>query len=189
MAVLHKKIDLNDWIEQMRLNMTHGDDIALYLLCCMYNKHAYVHTAKYGWSTLPFKIDTPFIETTKKCDIELVLLHCWSFGKVLKIRHPLLPTKPKNLQSTDASNLVALMSKPANDPNVPVIPRKTDSQIVIPENVSAEDDSSKTTHCTVSLERLSRPLGLKATNTDETTDKSSQAEKLPINKHGYVMRA
>ena len=31
MAVLHKKIDLNDWIEQMRLNMTHSDDIALYL--------------------------------------------------------------------------------------------------------------------------------------------------------------
>ena len=85
MAVLHKKIDLNDWIEQMRLNMMHGDDIALYLLCCMYNKHVYVHTAKYGWSTLPFKIDTPFIETTKKCDIELVLLHCWSFWEVLKI--------------------------------------------------------------------------------------------------------
>ena len=49
----------------MKLNMMHGDDIALYLLCCMYNKHAYVHTAKYGWSTLPFKIDTTFIETMK----------------------------------------------------------------------------------------------------------------------------
>ena len=85
MAVLHKKIDLNDWIEQMQLNTTYGDDIALYLLCRMYNKHAYVHTAKYGWSTLPFKIDTPFIETMTKCDIELVLLHCWSFGEVLKI--------------------------------------------------------------------------------------------------------
>ena len=97
MAMLHKKIDLNDWIKQMRLNMMHGNDIALYLLCRMYNKHAYVHTAKYGWSTLPFKIDTPFIETMKKCDIELVLLHYWSFGEVLKIRHPLLPKKPKNL--------------------------------------------------------------------------------------------
>ena len=185
MAVLHKKIDLNDWIKQMRLNTTHGDDIALYLLCHMYNKHAYVHTAKYGWSTLPFKIDTLFIETTKKCDIELVLLHCWSFGEVLKIRRPLLPTKPKNLQSTDASNLVALTSKPANDPNVPVIPRKRDSQIIIPENVS----TGKTMCCTVSLECLSNPLGLKATNTDETTNISSQAEKLPNNKHGYVMRA
>ena len=33
MAVQHKNIELNDWIEQMRLNTTHGDDIALYLLC------------------------------------------------------------------------------------------------------------------------------------------------------------
>ena len=43
--------------------------------------------------------------------------------------------------------------------------------------------------CTVSLEHLSNPLGLKATNTEETTNKSSQAEKLPNSKHGYVMRA
>ena len=40
MAVKHKKIKLNDWIENMRLNTTHGDDMALYLLCRMYNKHA-----------------------------------------------------------------------------------------------------------------------------------------------------
>ena len=59
----------------------HADDKALYLLCRMYNKHVYVHTARYGWSTLPFKIDTLYTETTEKCDIELVLLHCWSFGR------------------------------------------------------------------------------------------------------------
>ena len=189
MAMLHKKIDLNDWIKQMKLNMMHGDDIALYLLCRMYNKHAYVHTAKYGWSTLPFEIDTPFIETTKKCDIELVLLHCWSFGEVLKIRHPLLPNKPKNLQSTDVTNPMASTSKTANNPNVLVIPRKVDSQIFIPGNVATEDDSNKTMCCTVSLECLSNPLGLKAMNTEEMTNKSSQAEKLSNSKHGYVMRA
>ena len=33
MVVKHKKIELNDWIEKMRLNTTHGDDMALYLLC------------------------------------------------------------------------------------------------------------------------------------------------------------
>ena len=189
MALLHKKIDLNNWIKQMRWNTTHGDDIALYLLCRMYNKHAYVHTTKYGWSTLPFKIDTPLIETTKKCDIELVLLHCWSFGEVLKIRHPLLPNKPKNLQSTDVTNPMALTSKTANNPNVLAKPQKVDSQIIIPGNVATEDDLRKTTHCTVSLEPLNNPLGLKATNTEETTNTSSQPEKLPNSKHGYVMRA
>ena len=168
--------------------MMHGDDIALYLLCHMYNKHAYVHNAKYGWSTLPFKIDTPFIETMKKCDIELVLLHCWCFGEVLNIRCPLLPNKPKNLQSTGVTNPMALTSKTANNPNVLVIPRKADSQIVIPGNVATEDDSSKTMRCTVSLEHLSNPLGLKVMNTEVTTKISSQAEKLPDSKHGYVMR-
>ena len=44
MAVLHKKIDLNNWIEQMRLNTTHGDDIALYLLCRM---------CRIGWLVQP----------------------------------------------------------------------------------------------------------------------------------------
>ena len=33
MAVKHKNIKLNEWIEKMRLNTTHGDDMALYLLC------------------------------------------------------------------------------------------------------------------------------------------------------------
>ena len=87
---------------------------------------------------------------------------------------------------------MALMSKTANNPNVLVIPRKVDLQIVIPGNVdftAREDDSSKTMHCTVSLERLNNPLGLKATNIEETTNISSQAEKLPDSKHGYVMRA
>ena len=84
---------------------------------------------------------------------------------------------------------MASTSKTANNPNVPVIPRKVNSQIVIPGNVATEDDSSKTMHCTVSLERLSNPLGLKAMNTEEMTNKSSQVEKLSNSKHGYVMRA
>ena len=44
MAMLHKKIDLNNWIEQMRLNTMHGDDIALYLLC---------HMCHIGWLVQP----------------------------------------------------------------------------------------------------------------------------------------
>ena len=81
------------------------------------------------------------------------------------------------------------MSKTANNPSVLVIPRKADSQIVIPGNVTTEDDSSKTMCCTVSLECLNNPLGLDATNIEETTNISSPAEKLPDSRHGYVMRA
>ena len=60
--------------------------------------------ARYGWITIPFKTNTPFIETTAKCDIELVLLHCWSFSEVLKIRCPWLPIKaPKQPTNTMTS--------------------------------------------------------------------------------------
>ena len=84
---------------------------------------------------------------------------------------------------------MASSSKADNNPNVLVIPQKADSQIVIPGNVTTEHAPSKTMRCTVSLECLSNPPGWKAKNTEETTNKSSQNEKLSDSKHGYVMRA
>ena len=133
MAVKHKKIELNDWVEKMRLNTTHGDDMALYLLCRMYNKHAYVHTARYGWSTLPFKTETPFMEIAAKCDIELVLLHCWSFGEVLKIRRPMLPSKSNDNKTSSENNEANEKVRNPND-NTPVMPWNTDPHSVIPVN-------------------------------------------------------
>ena len=65
-------------LRKMHLNTTHGDDMALYLLCRMYNKHAYVHTARYGWSTLPFKTETPFMEV-----VTLNLCYCTA-GRLVK---------------------------------------------------------------------------------------------------------
>ena len=58
----------------MRDPLTHADDIALYLLCRMYDKHVYVHTACYGWCTIPIKFDTKLDAVLPKCDLELVLL-------------------------------------------------------------------------------------------------------------------
>ena len=75
----HKKLTLNYWIENMRNPFTHADDIALYQLCRMYNKHTYVHISRYSWNTLPLKIDNPPSVVLPKCDIELVLLDCWLF--------------------------------------------------------------------------------------------------------------
>ena len=54
----------------------------------MYDKHMYVHTARFGWCTIPTKFDTKLSAILLKCDLELVLLDCWAFGKVVKIRRP-----------------------------------------------------------------------------------------------------
>ena len=85
----------------------------------MYNKHTYVHTARYGWSTLPFKMETPCMETAAKCDIELVLLHCWSFSEVLKIRRPLLLSKPSDKKtSSDTDQVNDTVRKPNENTQV-----------------------------------------------------------------------
>ena len=185
MAVKHKKIKLNDWIEKMHLieNTTHGDDMALYLLCRMYNKHAYVHTARYGWSTLPFKTETPFMEIAAKCDIELVLLHCWSFGEVLKIRRPMLPSK-SNDNKTSSENNQANEKVRNPDDNTQVIPRNTDPHSVIPVNAADSSANNKLMCCTVSVECLSEHT---RTNVKEQTSKSAD-RSVSASKSGYSMR-
>ena len=81
---------------------------------------------------------------------------------------------------------LATSSKAGNNPDVPVIPWKADSQIVIPGNVTMDHVPSKITHCTVSFECLSDPLGR---NAKELTNKSSQGANKTDSNHGYVMRS
>ena len=184
MAVKHKKIEINDWIETMHLNTTHGDDMALYLLCRMYNKHAYVHTDWYGWSTLPFKTETPFAEIAAKCYIELVLLHCWSFGEVLKIRRPMLPSKPDEKMTSSEINKAKDKVRQSIDSTL-VIPRNTDPQLVIPVNVADNDEQNTIRRCTVNIKRLSEHTSTTVKDqTSSTADPSASS-----NKAGYSMRA
>ena len=107
MALEHKNLTLDAWIENMRDTLTHGDDIALHLLCQMYDKHVYVHTTHYGWSTLPMKVNEDLDMLLPKCDIELVLLDRWSFGEVHKIRKPQLTTTTTMSMDVITKNIVA----------------------------------------------------------------------------------
>ena len=128
-ALVHKKLTLEVWMENMQDPLTHVDDIALYLLCRMYDKHMYVHTAHFGWCMIPTKFDTKLDFILPKCDLELVLLDCWSFGEVVKIRRP---------------NILATVSTPVIPTNV----HQDKVPVVIPQNVPL------TNPCEVSIERL-----------------------------------
>ena len=89
----------------------------------------YVHTAHFGWCTIPTKFDIKLNVILPKCDLELVLLDCWSFGKVVKIRRPNIPVTPS---STGIPKNVQQDKTPA----------------VIPQNVVVINP------CEVSIERL-----------------------------------
>ena len=131
MALKHKNLTLDVWMENMRNPLTHGDDIALYLLCRMYDKHAYVHTARYGWSTLPLKINKDLDALLPKCDMELVLLDIWSFGEVHKIRKPMI--------TASASTMTVVIPK----------------NVVTPSKVSViTGNALKTVPCSVSVKKI-----------------------------------
>ena len=129
MALVHRKLTLETWMENMGDTLTHSGDIALYLLCRMYDKHVYVHTARFGWCTIPMKFDTKLDVILPKCDLELVLLDCWSFGEVLKIRRP-------SIQKT------------VSTPVIPTNVNKDNAPLVIPQNVVLDNT------CEVSIEKL-----------------------------------
>ena len=146
MALMHKKLTLDILMENMCDPLTHANDIALYLLCRMYDKHVYVHTAHFGWCTIPTKFDTILSATLSKCDLELVLLDCWSFGEVVKIRRPNIPVTPSSV----------------------VIPKNVQQEkppVVMPQNVPAINP------CKVSIEQLptSRDAGASKTLTTPKT--------------------
>ena len=115
MVMQHKNLEFDKWLENMQKSTTHGDDIALYVLCRMFNKHAFVHNAMYGWSTMPYRREDNHADIVAKCDLELVFLKCWAFGKVKKIQGPTTTPQADNTPSTTDV-------KPGNVPIVDVIP-------------------------------------------------------------------
>ena len=123
MAMQHKNIEINEWLEGMQKVTTHGDDIALYILSRMFNKHVFIHNSMYGWSTLPYHMEDSYKDVVNKCDLELVFLKCWAFGEVKKIQGP-----------TNAWQDVTITPTPSN-----VIPANIPDPNVIPGNVSRKE--------------------------------------------------
>ena len=127
-----REISLSRWIENMRKDTSPGDNICLYLLARMYNKHVYVHNKIFYWCMaihiIKSKVD---LELINDCEIELVFVHPWVFGEEKKVRRP-----KGTLPSTST-----MTPKPA----------KTDTGIT--ENIKV-DQTQETKDCMVTLTRI-----------------------------------
>ena len=104
LMLTEKNLTLSAWIDNMQKETTHGDDMCLYLLARMYNKHVYVHTKLFYWCTAIHKIQHEInLELINDCAIELVFVHTWVFGEVKRVRIPkgLQPAKSANADTQD----------------------------------------------------------------------------------------
>ena len=132
MAMQHKNIDIEEWLEDMHKTTTHGDDIALYILSRMFNKHVFVHNSKYGWCTMPYRTEDSHQDIVAKCDLELVFLKCWAFGEVKKIRGP-VRTILTNVEESDSTRS-SKADKSSGVVSPKVIPGSVESSNIIPGN-------------------------------------------------------
>ena len=84
-----KDLTLSGWIENMRKETTPRDNMCLYLLARMYNKHVYVHNKLFYWCMAIHKIKSEIDqELIHDCEIELVFVHPWVCGEVKRVRIP-----------------------------------------------------------------------------------------------------
>ena len=67
-ALSYKSMSLSAWIAMMRLKKSVCDEIALYVLCKLYSRHAIIYTAKDYWTTIKHTGETGS-EIEKKCNI------------------------------------------------------------------------------------------------------------------------
>ena len=152
----HKDITLTGWIENMRKDTTPGDDMSLYLLARMYNKHVYVHNKMFYWCTAIHRITSEMdLDLIKDCDVELVFVHLWVFGEVKRVR---VPKGIKAASSTMATKLTeqnaGITQNKPDEGEASITQNKPDEgETGITENNNAKQ-VQETKDCSVTITRL-----------------------------------
>ena len=104
-----KKLTLAEWIKWMVDEETPGDEIAIFALSRMYNRHVIIYTKKYHWTTVVHHVDVSEDEVAGWCDIHLLYIKPYVFGEIKRIWKPVAPlTVPatKN-KPTESSSVIA----------------------------------------------------------------------------------
>ena len=138
----HKKLTLAEWIKWMVDEETPGDEIVLFALSHMYNRHVIVYTKKYHWTMVVHRVNVSEEEVAGWCDIHLLFIKPYVFGEIKRIRKPVTPLtlpipKPKQ---TESSAVITEEGTNAEKviPGKNVITGSTKADSVIPENSGAE---------------------------------------------------
>ena len=152
-----KGLSLSDWAESMHDPKQPGDELCLYLLCRMYQKHTLVHLKHHWWSTIQHTLPGNLDDILNQCHMELVFVREWVFSKVKVIHKPISACAPslKPLGIMDASMSVdkEMESPGASTNRSKASQDKPVSASVIPENVIAKKQLLMK-NCIVHIERL-----------------------------------
>ena len=91
---LHMKgMTAQEWSDSMKKFDTAGDEIALYVLCRMYNQHCMVYTKMNIWSTVGTDVPIPEETLIGMCDIRLLFIETDVIGELQIIPYAPAPGK------------------------------------------------------------------------------------------------
>ena len=87
--------NLDGWVKTMTDCLNRGDELAIYALCDMLKRHAFVFTRTKPWTTVDGSIGTPTVpELCMMCDVRLIYLGNNKFGEI-KCKPEVLSPLPK----------------------------------------------------------------------------------------------
>ena len=100
-------VSLGNWLLRMNHKRNAGDEVALFLLCKMFNRHAVVIMKTGLWSTLRNTAGEGKLEIHAKCDICLVLVSKGNtgYGEVICVMPTKTTTKRKKQEKTNNISL------------------------------------------------------------------------------------
>ena len=93
-ALCQKNLSFTEWINTASKDRNPADEIAIFFLARMSNKHVMIYTTSYSWSTLLRHFSYTKQEIDQRCAVKLILLGEHKYAHVRPIR-PLFGIIPK----------------------------------------------------------------------------------------------
>ena len=102
--------NLDGWVKTMTDCLNRGDELAIYALCDMLKRHAFVFTQTKPWTTVDASIGSlTVLELCMMCDVRLIYLGNNKFGEI-KCKPEVLSPLPKPKPFRDEQNPCTLVS-------------------------------------------------------------------------------
>ena len=99
------------WVYKMSRPSTAGDELALFLLCKIFNRHAVIHMIKGPWCTLSGEKTGSGVSLEDRCDIVLVFI-VYGFCEASRLDVPKESTTPSQAVATISSPKKQTKAKP-----------------------------------------------------------------------------
>ena len=108
-----------NWLNEIRLESTPGDEIAIYCLSNMYLRHVYVKTSKLFWTTVKHTWEDDDASIRSKCEVFLMYLGTGNFGEYIPV-----VTTDRNILTLDDLSINKSKSKPTKTTSTMATPGK-----------------------------------------------------------------